>query len=142
VKALERMAVLDQHVAMMCRHGFAKTADVDPFTVDIREVRQPLPRLRHRVYLVLSLLSFGLGAILWLAVACDRALRSRRLGREPFHAGTWRIHVGVMGEVETYEILSEWVSGSAPSGEGELHDRDGVPWQDPLGLHRAVAGEV
>lgn len=100
------MTVLDQHVELMCRHGFAKTEQIDPFTADIREVRLPRPGPSHWVYLTLTLLSFGIGAILWLIVVLGHARQQRRLGPEPFQAGTWRIHVGETGEVETYELLS------------------------------------
>jgi hypothetical protein len=114
VKALERMTVLDQHVAMMCRHGFAVTAQIDPFTADIRERRPPLAGPGHPVYLILTLVSFGFGVVLWLAVIRDHARQRRRHGTEPFHAGTWRIYVAPTGEVETYELLTD----VAPSARG------------------------
>jgi hypothetical protein len=107
MNALERMNILDQHVAMMCRHGFAAVGQAGPFTADIRDVRPPLPGPRHHIYFVLTVLSFGIGALLWLVVVCDNAVKRRRINAEPGHTGTWRIHVGGAGEVETYELLSQ-----------------------------------
>jgi hypothetical protein len=107
MKALDRMTVLDQHVAMMSRHGFTQTAQVDPFTADIREIRPRLQGPRHSVYFTLTLLSFGFGLVLWLLAVADHTRRRRRLGSGPYHAGTWRIHVAETGEVETYELLAE-----------------------------------
>ncbi len=104
MRALERMTVLDRHLDVMRGRGYVMTEQVDPFTVDIRELRRaaaPPPHVRH---LLLTFLTFGMWGILWLIVEREHARRRRRLASAPFFDGTWRVHVADTGEIETYEI--------------------------------------
>ncbi len=104
VIALERMTVLDRHVGVMRECGYIPTAQPDPFTVDIRELRHPPAPPRHLRHLVLSLGTFGMWALLWLIVGRAHARGRRRIAVAPFLDGTWRIHVAESGQIETYEL--------------------------------------
>ena len=104
MRALERMTVLDQHVDMMRIRGYVMTEQVDPFTVDIRELRTPATGPNHVRHLLLTFFSLGIGGVLWLIVIRDHLRVRRRLDRDPFFAGTWRLHVAESGEIETYQI--------------------------------------
>jgi hypothetical protein len=101
VDAMERMMMLNRHLEGIRRDGFVMTRQIDPYTVEIRELQVRASPPNHVLHAILTLFTCFLWAVVWIVVSWDYSRDQRRVEREPYMAGTWRVHITELGEIDT-----------------------------------------
>lgn len=99
--AMERMMMLNRHLETIRRDGFVMTHQLDPYTVEIRELQVHASAPNHVLHAILTLFTCFLWAVVWIVVSWDYNRDQRRVAQQPYMRGTWRVHIAEDGQIYT-----------------------------------------